>query len=112
MRNGIISLRSRADMGYTSVFKADRDQHPRHHAHCLGRLSWNSNLFIIDRLYQAIWTIVYRLYFHPLADYPGPLFAKVTDWYNVYHCFIGDRHLEFHRIHQRYGQFVRPRTLM
>ncbi|KAF4634838.1 hypothetical protein G7Y89_g3252 [Cudoniella acicularis] len=27
--------------------------------------------------------------------------------YNVYHSFIGDRHLEFHKIHQKYGTFVR-----
>jgi hypothetical protein len=51
--------------------------------------------------------VIYRLYLHPLAKYPGTFLAKVTDWYNIYHCYIGDRHLEFARIHEKYGQFVR-----
>jgi hypothetical protein len=49
----------------------------------------------------------YRLYLHPLAKYPGPLIARLTDWYNVYHCFKGDRHIDFVHLHQRYGKFVR-----
>ena len=26
--------------------------------------------------------------------------------YNVYHCYTGDRHLEFYRIHEKYGKFT------
>ncbi|KAG6010552.1 hypothetical protein E4U21_005905 [Claviceps maximensis] len=51
--------------------------------------------------------IVYRLVFHPLAKYPGPLLAKITDGYQLYHAYKGDRHLEFWRMHQRYGKVVR-----
>ncbi|KAL8746409.1 MAG: hypothetical protein Q9190_001583 [Brigantiaea leucoxantha] len=40
---------------------------------------------------------------HPLAKYPGPLIAKITDWYSVYHAWKGDRHLEFWRCHEKYG---------
>ena len=50
---------------------------------------------------------VYRLYFHPLAKYPGPLLAKLTDLYSTYHAWKGDRHLEFWRCHERYGNIVR-----
>lgn len=50
--------------------------------------------------------IIYRVYFHPLAKYPGPFFARITDWYNMYHCLVGDRHLEFYRIHKEYGRFA------
>lgn len=50
---------------------------------------------------------IYRLTLHPLAKYPGPFLAKITDWYNVYHAWKGDRHLELWRIHQVYGDVVR-----
>lgn len=51
--------------------------------------------------------VFYRIYLHPLAKYPGPLFGRFTDWYNVYHCLKGDRHMDFVRLHHRYGKFVR-----
>ncbi|TVY75627.1 Cytochrome P450 monooxygenase apf7 [Lachnellula suecica] len=65
---------------------------------------------LLTTLLAILWIFTlatYRVYFHPLAKYPGPLLAKLTDWYNVYHCFVGDRHIEFHRIHLRYGKIVR-----
>lgn len=62
---------------------------------------------ISNILYQVLGVIIYRLTLHPLARYPGPLLAKVTDWYNVYHAWKGDRHLELWRIHQVYGDVVR-----
>ncbi|RDW60060.1 putative cytochrome P450 67 [Coleophoma crateriformis] len=49
----------------------------------------------------------YRLTFHPLAKYPGPFLAKITDWYSVYHAWKGDRHLEFWRCHEKYGPVFR-----
>lgn len=51
--------------------------------------------------------LIYRLTFHPLARYPGPWLAAVTDWYNVYHCMVRDRHLDFLRLHEKYGSAVR-----
>lgn len=47
---------------------------------------------------------IYRLQFHPLAKYPGPWWAALTDWYTVFHLIVGDRHLDFYRLHSKYGQ--------
>jgi len=55
---------------------------------------------------QAFTVAIYRLYFHPLAKYPGPFLAKITDWHQVYHAYRGDRHLEFWRAHEKYGKIT------
>ncbi|WYZ36344.1 hypothetical protein EsH8_XII_000094 [Colletotrichum jinshuiense] len=47
--------------------------------------------------------VIYRIFFHPLARYPGPLIAKVTDGYQLYHAWKGDRHLDFNKLHGQYG---------
>ena len=51
--------------------------------------------------------IAYRLTLHPLAKYPGPFLAKITDVYLAYHAWKGDRHLEFYRCHEKYGTRMR-----
>ncbi|KAI9776753.1 MAG: hypothetical protein M1839_009397 [Geoglossum umbratile] len=50
---------------------------------------------------------IYRLYFHPLARYPGPFLAKLTNLYSAYHAWRGDIHIDMWRCHQRYGDQVR-----
>lgn len=45
----------------------------------------------------------YRALWHPLAKYPGPWWAALTDWYSVYHIVKGDRHIDFYRLHEKYG---------
>jgi hypothetical protein len=68
-------------------------------------------LILIALLFvYATGTIVYRLTLHPLAKYPGPFLAKITDIYLAYHAWKGDRHLEFYRCHEKYGQRLRSQT--
>ncbi|KAI0475694.1 isotrichodermin C-15 hydroxylase [Xylariaceae sp. FL0804] len=55
----------------------------------------------------AVVLAIYRVFFHPLAKYPGPLLAKITDAHQLYHAWKGDRHLEFWRMHEQYGNVVR-----
>jgi cytochrome P450 len=45
--------------------------------------------------------------FHPLAKYPGPFLAKLTNLYSVWHAVRGTRHSSLYELHQRYGEFVR-----
>lgn len=50
---------------------------------------------------------IYRLYFHPLARYPGPLFGRLTQAYDVYHAYRGSKHINFLHLHEEYGTVVR-----
>ncbi|CRG83418.1 Isotrichodermin C-15 hydroxylase [Talaromyces islandicus] len=51
--------------------------------------------------------VLYMTVFHPLAKYPGPFVAKLTDLYSVWHALRGTRHWNFYELHKRYGDFVR-----
>ncbi|OHE96345.1 fatty acid synthase alpha subunit reductase [Colletotrichum orchidophilum] len=56
------------------------------------------------------WMLVvcaYRLYLHPLSQYPGPWLARVTRWYSAYHSWKGDIHVDMARCHEKYGRVVR-----
>ncbi|KAF1960044.1 cytochrome P450 [Byssothecium circinans] len=57
--------------------------------------------------------IIYRLTLHPLARYPGPPLARITDIYLTYYAYRGSRHLCYARAHEQYGSYVRigPNTL-
>jgi hypothetical protein len=51
--------------------------------------------------------IIYNVFFHPYAKYPGPFLAKFTDLYAGYHAWKGDIHLDMWRCHLKYGDKVR-----
>ncbi|GFF89445.1 isotrichodermin C-15 hydroxylase [Aspergillus udagawae] len=57
---------------------------------------------------------VHRLFFHPLAKYPGPWLAKITNLHAGYHAWRGDLHIDMWRCHEKYGDFVRygPNSLL
>ncbi|ORX95259.1 cytochrome P450 [Clohesyomyces aquaticus] len=57
-------------------------------------------------LYASL-VILYRLTLHPLAHYPGPPLARITDIHLAWYAYLGSRHLEFQRCHERYGPIVR-----
>ncbi|KAI1326471.1 cytochrome P450 [Xylariaceae sp. FL0255] len=58
-------------------------------------------------LLYCVTLAVYRVFFHPLAGYPGPFFAKLTDWYGGYNAMMMQLHLATYDDFQRYGPIVR-----
>ncbi|EHA51871.1 cytochrome P450 3A24 [Pyricularia oryzae 70-15] len=69
-------------------------------------------LSYLGTLFTSI--VVYRVFFHRLAHFPGPFFAKVTKLYGLYaarNSQVNDHHTSLMR---QYGDFVRiaPNELM
>jgi hypothetical protein len=54
-------------------------------------------------------TVVYRLFFHPLAKIPGPRIAAATWLYEIYFDFYlgGQFFSEIGRLHEIYGPIIR-----
>ncbi|KAK3900297.1 Trichodiene oxygenase [Staphylotrichum tortipilum] len=52
---------------------------------------------------------VYRLYLSPIAKFPGPKLAALTNWYEFYHDVVrqGDFTWHIKDLHKKYGPIVR-----
>ena len=50
---------------------------------------------------------IYRVFFHRLRSFPGPVLASVSKFWHVAHCLDSKGHLLLERLHQQYGDFVR-----
>jgi hypothetical protein len=61
-----------------------------------------SSAFLLVVTY-SLYTIYYRLYLHPLAKYPGPFWAKVSDLPSFWYTSKQDRHVWLLRLQQEYG---------
>jgi hypothetical protein len=47
--------------------------------------------------------VFYRLYLHPLAKYPGPFWAKISDLPSYWYTRKQDRHVWLLKLQQQYG---------
>jgi hypothetical protein len=49
--------------------------------------------------------VIYRLYLHPLASFPGPRLAAVTSWYEGYYEIVknGQYSRKISKLHDEYG---------
>ncbi|RDW91761.1 hypothetical protein BP5796_01155 [Coleophoma crateriformis] len=62
---------------------------------------------IVLTLSYALLKCIYNLYFHPLARYPGPRLAAVSNaWYGI-HWLGGKYPQDVAALHQKYGDVVR-----
>ncbi|GFF59802.1 isotrichodermin C-15 hydroxylase [Aspergillus udagawae] len=69
---------------------------------------WAAVIIILAICY-LIGSVIYNLYFSPLAKYPGPLFARVSALPDFYWSLTGDRHMWIARNHEIYGDVIRFR---
>lgn len=50
---------------------------------------------------------IYRLYLHPLSKFPGPKWAAITDYWELYQDYFrkegGFLFIELDRLHEEYG---------
>jgi hypothetical protein len=51
--------------------------------------------------------IVYMRYLHPLAKYPGPLLASLTNLWKAYTMYQGQMEYVIRELHDKYGAIVR-----
>jgi hypothetical protein len=51
--------------------------------------------------------VIYQRFFHPLAEYPGPFLASLTDLWQVRQFLTLRQPYTLTELHERYGQFVR-----
>ena len=65
-------------------------------------------------LVYSVLLVIYRLYFHPLARYPGPFLAKLTELYALSISFDRSRSFKHYELIKKYGSplRIRPNELL
>lgn len=52
--------------------------------------------------------VYYNLFLHPLAQVPGPFWARASGIPSWYHAYSGKRHIWLWQLFQKYGSVIRP----
>lgn len=67
--------------------------------------SYALNYVAIAIILWTAYTLVYRLYLHPLSHFPGPKLAISTYWYEFYYDVVkGGRYTwKLKELHKQYG---------
>jgi hypothetical protein len=66
-------------------------------------------LMMVTGLSLVIYLILYRLYYHPLVQFPGPVLARATYAYEWYYDLVlgGQYTFKLRELHARYGSVIR-----
>ena len=78
-----------------------------HNFPLLAALVVSSQMFGMYTLCLLASISVYRLFFHRLRGFPGPILAGVSKFWHVAHCLDSKNHILLEKLHQEYGDFVR-----
>ncbi|PWN86534.1 cytochrome P450 [Acaromyces ingoldii] len=72
---------------------------------------WQMNVVWVATLFTSM--AIYRLFFHRLRHFPGPVYLRLSKWVMVYPDLRGQRPYMFQRYHRKYGDVIRtgPREL-
>jgi hypothetical protein len=67
--------------------------------------AYSVTIFILFFVLWGVYIAVWRLYFSPIAKFPGPKLAALTQWYEVYYDLFKGGQLIFKllELHEKYG---------
>ena len=56
-------------------------------------------------VFYLLGLVIYRLYFHPLAKFPGPKYAAISCWHEFYYEVVkkGKFTFKVQELHKQYG---------
>ena len=63
-------------------------------------------LLVLTISYLSSW-IIYTLYFHPLSRFPGPTFACISRFWQIYELLQGHSECTHRSLHAKHGHLVR-----
>ena len=66
-----------------------------------------SQLVLYSSLLITICYIVYARFLHPIAKYPGPFLASLTNFYKCFYIYDLSFHEKLVELHEQYGPVVR-----
>ncbi len=74
-------------------------------------LSWKQLAATVAVYFGSL--AIYRLFFHPLARFPGPKLAAVSRWYEAYYDVVqnGQYTFKIGEMHRQYGNVSHKRLL-
>ncbi|KAI0154955.1 cytochrome P450 [Xylariaceae sp. FL1272] len=73
----------------------------------MGRLLSTLLICIALTVLYCLWAVVYRTWFHPLAKYPGPRLAAVSEFWYIWKWTSSRYPFAMEEAHRKYGDIVR-----